>query len=131
MQYNLLVYGPNGFYREFAGNAENPLLKITASYEAARLNAARLTGNVVVTITNNDTKPHTVTLVDNSYKSGTQQKTIAARGQATVVFNLSKNHNWYDFSVKQKGNDLFEERFAGHVETGVTTKTDPLMGGIV
>ena len=130
-QYHLRVYAPNGFYREFAGNTQNPLLKITVHHEGARLNAARLTGNVVVTITNKDTKPHTLVLADNSYKSGSQHKTIAAGAQTAVILNLSKNHNWYDFSVKLKGNAIFEERFAGQVETGVVMKTDPLMGGIV
>jgi phospholipase C len=48
-----------------------------------------------------------------------------------VVLNLTKNHNWYDIGIKLKGYDTFEERFAGRVETGAPTKTDPLMGGIV
>ncbi|MCF2443561.1 phospholipase C, phosphocholine-specific [Dyadobacter sp. CY345] len=129
--YHFRVYGPNGFFREFIGDSKNPMLKIKCTYESARLNPSRLTGNVVVTITNLDTKPHTLSILDNSYKSGAQNKSVAAGGQASITLNLAKNFNWYDFSVKIKGNENFEERFAGHVETGVVTKTDPLMGGIV
>ncbi|RQP16039.1 MAG: hypothetical protein EAS52_13025 [Parapedobacter sp.] len=43
----------------------------------------------------------------------------------------SKSFHWYDFSVHAKDFPEYEERFAGHVESGIVTKTDPLMGGIV
>ena len=129
--YHFRVYGPNGFYREFLGNKNNPLVKITCSYEASRLNSSRLTGNLVVTVTNLDTKAHVLSLLDNSYKTQSQNKAIAAGAQTSIVLNLAKNYNWYDFSINLKGYDAFEERFAGHVETGQITKTDPLMGGMV
>ncbi|MCF0055912.1 phosphocholine-specific phospholipase C [Dyadobacter sp. CY356] len=130
-QYHFRVYGPNGFYREFAGDQKNPLVKLTCTYEASRLNPSRLTGNVVITATNHDSKPHVLTISDNSYKAGNQSKAIPAEAQTSIVLNLAKNYNWYDFSVKIKGFDTYQERFAGHVETGQVTKTDPLMGGIV
>jgi phospholipase C len=127
-QYHLRVYGPNGFYREFLGNKDNPLLQVTCTYETS---GSKLTGNVVVNIANLDSKSHVITVSDQSYKSGNKSKTIAAGGKEKVILNLSKNFNWYDFSVNVQGNEHFEERFAGHVETGEVTKTDPLMGGIV
>lgn len=126
--YQLRVYGPNGFYRELTGNAGNPLLQITCDYEAK---GSKLTGNVSVTIVNKDSKSHNIAITDNSYKTGTKSKNIAAGGKATVVLDLSKSFHWYDFSVKATGHEAFEERFAGHVETGMVTKTDPLMGGVV
>jgi phospholipase C len=85
----------------------------------------------VVNIINNDNKSHEIIVGDNAYKSGGIVKTIAANSAANVVLDLSKNHNWYDFSVKTKDNDTFEERFAGRVETGSATKTDPVMSGLV
>lgn len=129
--YHFRVYGPNGFYREFAGDKNYPLVNLTCTYEASRLNPSRLTGNVLITITNNDTKPHVLNISDNSYKAVNQNKAIPAGAQTSIVLNLSKNYNWYDFSVKIKGFESYSERFAGHVETGQVTKTDPLMGGIV
>jgi phospholipase C len=129
--YHLRVYAPNGFYREFAGNVDNPLLNIVCNYEHSRLNAAKLTGNVVIHVTNNDTKAHVLTIHDNSYKTGSQNKLVAAGGKESIVLNLAKSFNWYDFSVKVKGHDAFENRFAGRVENGTVTKTDPLMGGVV
>ncbi|WP_448699215.1 phosphocholine-specific phospholipase C [Mucilaginibacter sp. AW1-3] len=126
--YHLRVHGPNGFYREFKGNQNNPQLKITCEYEKS---GAKLTGNVVVNISNNSTQAVNVVINDNAYKSGSINKTIAANSKTSTVLNLSKNFNWYDFSVKLDNSTSFEERFAGHVETGMITKTDPVMGRIV
>jgi phospholipase C len=129
--YHLKVYGPNGFYREFAGNKNNPPVKVSCDYEAGKINAAKPTGNVIVTIANLDTRAHTVTIADKSYKTADRKQIIAAGGTSKVILDLSRNYNWYDFHVKLKGYENFEERFAGRVETGLSTKTDPLMGGII
>lgn len=126
--YHLRVYGPNGFYREFMGDHANPKLKVSCEYE---VKSFKPTGNVVVTIENLDSRAHEVMLGDNSYKTGVKNKTVPAGGKASLVLDLAKSFHWYDFSVKVKGSDRYEERFAGHVETGAVTKTDPLMGGVV
>jgi phospholipase C len=130
-RYNLRVHGPNGFYRQFTGNSNDPQISIVCDYEKSKLNAAKLTGNVVVNIINNDSKAHAVLINDNGYKTESIMKTIAANSKASIVLNLSKNYNWYDFSVKLNDHEAFEQRFAGRVETGTTTKTDPVMGGVV
>ncbi|MDN5284902.1 MAG: phospholipase phosphocholine-specific [Mucilaginibacter sp.] len=130
-RYHLRVHGPNGFYRQFTGNNNDPQIGIACDYEKSKLNAAKLTGNVVVNIINNDNKAHSIIINDNGYKTGNITKTIAANSKASIVLNLSKNHNWYDFSVKLNDHEAFEQRFAGRVETGTATKTDPVMGGVV
>ncbi|NRF38660.1 phosphocholine-specific phospholipase C [Pedobacter foliorum] len=129
--YHLRVNGPNGFYREFIGNRNSPQVKVNVGYERNRLNPNKLTGNIKVDVANNSSKPQTFIIVDNSYGKGHQNKLVAAGGKVSVILDLSKSYNWYDFSVRLQGNDVFEERFSGHVETGVETKTDPLMGGTV
>jgi phospholipase C len=120
--YQLRVYAPNGFYREFSGNANNPLIQIETSYE--------LTGNVVVSISNKSANTHAVAITDNSYKAAAIHKSIPAGKTVKVVLDLSKSYNWYDFTVQVKDAEM-TERFAGRVETGKVTKTDPLMGGVV
>ena len=56
---------------------------------------------------------------------------ISANGKTEITVDLSKNFNWYDFSVKINNHNDFEQRFAGRVETGVMGKTDPVMGRMV
>lgn len=127
-RYHLRVYGPNGFYREFIGDGSNPSVRIECHYETR---AAALTGGLVVTVTNHDRGEHTLVLHDNGYKTAGQGKVVAAGSSARFLVDLSKTHHWYDFSIRVKGYDGFEERFAGRVETGVAGKTDPLMGRVV
>ena len=45
-----------------------------------------------------------------------------------VLLNLKASFGWYDFSVKIEGFEPFEQRFAGRVETGKESFSDPLMG---
>jgi phospholipase C len=40
--------------------------------------------------------------------------------------DLSASHNWYDFSLSGDG---FVQRFAGHVEDGQPSFSNPAMGG--
>ncbi|NCI50498.1 phospholipase C, phosphocholine-specific [Sediminibacterium roseum] len=129
--YHLRVYAPNGFYREFMGNPNNPLVKITCEYETGRINTKKLTGNLVLSITNNENKALKCTVRDNSYKTGSKTKEIAPGAKTQLVFDLSKSYHWYDCSVVFEGYSAFEERFAGKVETGEPGKTDPLMGDVV
>jgi phospholipase C len=126
--YHLRVHGPNGFYREFKGDAANPAISISLTYEQS---GNTLTGNIVAKLANTDTVARTVTITDLGYKHGSVSRTIEAGASAAVVLNLSKSHHWYDLEVKVAGFDNWAERFAGRVETGVAGLTDPLMGGVV
>lgn len=130
-KYHFRLYGPNGFYREFKGSAVNPLLEINLEYEQHRINRGRLSGNIMLSVKNIDSQAHTIMLLDNSYKGGNQVKAVGPGATVTLVAGLSKSYNWYDHSVRVKGFEEFEERFAGRVETGLVTKTDPLMGNVI
>jgi phospholipase C len=126
--YHLRVYGPNGFYREFRGDAGNPPLSITLDHERKD---GKLTGNMVAKLTNNGSTPTTVTITDLSYNHGSLSRTVAPGASTDTVLNLDSSHHWYDLEVKVDGFAAYAERFAGRVETGSTSKTDPLMGGVV
>lgn len=129
--YELRVYGPNGFMREFKGTAANPAIEITFGYEQdAR---KQFTGNVLVKLKNTDPqKTYQIQLLDNAYQAKGEQKTLDKAGTKgalqSVVLNLKNSHNWYDFSVKVVGFDAFEQRYAGRVETGKPGFSDPLIG---
>jgi phospholipase C len=126
-RYAIDVHGPNGFFRSFTGDAQAPAVQVETAY--ARKGSS-LTGDVQVNLRNTGAKPVTVAVKDNSYKSGTVNKTIAAGQTASVELDLKKNHGWYDFTVQGEGSKA-ESRFAGRVETGRSSFSDPLMGGVV
>jgi len=75
-------------------------------------------------------------ITDNAYKSPAVSKTLRQKGKAgaggIVFLDLSKNHGWYDFSVRLRNSaSSFEKRYAGRVETGKHGYSDPFMGRIL
>jgi phospholipase C len=120
-EYHLRLYGPNGFYREFKGNATDPELEVSVEYAPD--------GNVLLHLTNTDTrKAVPVTIKDNAYKKKDIVQEIAKGGKATVTLSLKDSYGWYDFSVQTNGTNAFEKRYAGRVETGKESFSDPYMG---
>jgi phospholipase C len=129
-EYFLRVYGPNGFFREFSGNKKDPLLDIQCSYEQNKDAQNKLTGNLALQIVNQSRKNHTIQISDNSYGKGSVSKKVPAAGKKTVVLNLNSSHGWYDVTIKIKGNDAFSRQYAGRVETGKESYSDPAMAKV-
>ncbi|PWJ59051.1 phospholipase C [Dyadobacter jejuensis] len=132
-QYRLSVYGPNGFYREFRGSGASEPISISCIYQ--KDNKGKASGNVVVQLKPSRTsKPIKLQITDNAYHTKGQSKTLTwgsgKTDSKTMVLNLEKDHHWYDFSVQIEGDAHFSQRFAGHVETGKESMTDPLMGQV-
>ena len=125
--YHLRVYGPNGFFREFMGSADDPFIKINVEYQVNTLN--KLSGNIELTLNSESDKPIQIEIADNAYKSHPIKKVI--NPSAKVVLDLLKQYGWYDFTVKVPGSNLFERRFAGRVETGLSGYSDPFMGRVI
>jgi phospholipase C len=125
-QYAVDVYAPNGFFRTFKGNASDSL-KTSLTYESASKSHA-LTGNVVLNLENISKTAIVIEVIDESYETGLKTINLTAGQSQKLVLNLTKSHNWYDFSVKVKDDSIFLRRYAGHVETGQSSFTDPAMG---
>jgi phospholipase C len=130
-QYHLHVHGPNGFFRSFKGAQNNPPVQVLCRYEEDTKRPGKLTGNIIVTVINKGNETVPIIVKDVSYKSAAKTFKIAAKSKNSVVLDLQPNHNWYDFTVEVPNNKNFQEQFAGRVETGKLTKTDPLMGRTV
>ncbi|MFT3747287.1 MAG: phospholipase C, phosphocholine-specific [Agriterribacter sp.] len=129
--YHLQVYGPNGFFREFKGTVNDPLLDVSCEYESSPAGKKNLTGKIALRLKNNSKQSLTIEVPDNAYKSRTQTKILSAGSQAGITIDTAKYQGWYDFSVKIKGNNDFEKRYAGRVETGKSSISDPVMGRMV
>jgi phospholipase C len=125
--YHLEVYGPNGFYREFKASEQSPQLEVSCSAQPDRLDPKKLSGNIELQF--KGTAKGKITITDNAYK--TKAKTISLKaGTASAVLELSKSFGWYDFSVSMEGHPAYLQRFAGKVETGKPSFSDPYMGGL-
>ena len=129
--YHLRVYGPNGFLREFKGSAADPGITADFDYQRSLASSNKLTGNVELKITNTTAHPHQVEITDHAYKTNSRKKQLPASGKASFVLNLESSHGWYDFSIRVAGDTRFERRYAGRVETGRPSYSDPFMGRVV
>jgi phospholipase C len=129
--YDLHVYGPNGFYRGFTGNSNDPEINIQCFYEFSKNNPAALTGNIAFVLNSAGNKDFRISITDNAYKNSAQTRTLKTGGPKTFLFELDKSLGWYDLTITVEGNEHFSKRYAGHIETGKDSFTDPLMGGIV
>jgi phospholipase C len=129
--YNLVISGPNGFHRHFAGNKNNPQIKILAYAEEVGLISKKKSGHFIFSLENTGDQPLDIQIKDNKYGERPQKITLKPKALSKVVLNLSKSANWYDFSIMLTGNNIFNHRYAGKIETGAITETDPYMGGLV
>ena len=111
------------------GNGSLPAsaIQVRTSYERQ---GPQLTGNIRVLLRNSGDRPLAIAIKDNSYKTGAATKTIAAHQEMFVVLPLGKSHSWYDFTVQAEDSKA-EARYAGHVDTGNSSFTDPVMGGLM
>jgi phospholipase C len=110
------------------GDANDPQIDVECQYQNSRLLKNKLTGNIELKIINAGKNPFTVVITDNAYKNNPVTKKLAPSGEETIVLDLKKSSGWYDFSVAVKENSAFAKRYAGRVETGKETISDPFMG---
>ncbi len=125
--YQLRVYGPNGFFREFKGDREDPDLEIQYHPEQSKLDPTRLTGDLEITFHNKTNRNLGVLIEDQAYHSP-PRRLIVEPGIQRTVLDLSGSHRWYDGKVTVEGFATYSQRFAGRVETGEEGMTDPQMG---
>jgi phospholipase C len=129
-RYHLRLYGPNGFYRELTGDANDPEIIMVLDHQKG-LSANTVTGNVVLKLTNTGSHPKTVEITDQDYKVNHHKKTIPAHSSLDMVLDLQKSYGWYSFKVNIAGSNAFSRHYAGHVETGRPSYSDPHMGRVV
>lgn len=127
-RYNLQIVGPNGFYRHFMGSHKNNGLRIKIYPEQTGLVSKKLSGNLAMAIENATNQAIELKIEDHKYKTPTQKIKLKANATGRLVLNTSQNNGWYDACVTIIGDEDFKHRYAGRIETGKESITDPFMG---
>jgi len=121
--YDLWVYGPNGFLRHFQGSAIQEASaafrpEIQVCYDPSE-------AQIWVKVHNTGTTAGSVTITANAYLSaGPSSVAVGAETTGMMNWDLSTTGNWYDFTVTSP---LSQRRFAGRMETGADSVSDPAM----
>ncbi len=117
--YDLEVHGPNGYFHRFTGNLHNSEPTLTLQYDHAR-------GGIAISIQNSTSVSLKGEIITNAYDYTASKAISFPPGKTTVLRrNLKKSGNWYDYTFKTA--DGFLHRFAGRVETGNDSVSDPAM----
>jgi phospholipase C len=112
--HDVRVHGPNGFYRQFAG-------------EGPDITAIPAGPNLRLKVTNNSPTAVKLTLAD-AYAGTSSAVTVPARAAVPVIVRTAAGSGWYDVSVTSDAGPTYLRRLAGHVETGRASISDPALG---
>jgi len=130
-KYDLRVHGPNGFYRAFAGSKDDPPVVFNLDYEFNP--DQKLSGRLILRVVNTDGgRGYKVQVKDNAYGAKLRTRELGAggteSGSPSILVDTHAQSGWYDFSVLIEGFEGYERRYAGRVETGKDSISDPAMG---
>jgi phospholipase C len=121
--YDLTVHGPNGFLRRFAGHIADAGPALQLVEEA---------GGVVLVVTA-DNAAVVEAAMDSGYglaaaEPRMRRLTAASGGAARGLWRLDASDGWYDIVVTAPATPGLRHRYAGHLETGRASRTDPAIG---
>ena len=126
--YDLWVLGPNGFHRHFTGNALRAVAERQPNPEV-RVRCDSDTGDLELKFFNDGGDHCNFVLTPNRYYTGSAQYAVVARSENVIRLPLRSTGYWYDFTVTVRGLPGFSRRFAGRIETGQPSFSDPAMFG--
>lgn len=116
--YDLRVYGPNGWFRKFAGTAAATALLLAS--------CDRASGAIRLWLRNVGAEACTLSVRAMAYRDDGPWTLVAQPGQHVErQWTLDDSAHWYDFAASAEHLDY---RFAGRVETGRHGSSDPAMG---
>lgn len=119
--YDLAVHGPNGFRRSYRAALGPASVQVTAIADRAQQ-------AIVLTLRNASGAAISASVSAKAYGAFHREVQIAVGQSVTVAVPAQANANWYDIEVTTAADPNFAQRFAGHIETGAASFSDPLIG---
>lgn len=118
--YHLAIYGPNGFYRSLQGVSQTHEPEIHLSYDT-RLE------ELVFQISHSGPDTLRVRMLD-AYADRKHEITLAGRAEKEYRISVKKQKRWYDIEISLPDSP-YRRKYAGRLENGKDSITDPLMSG--
>jgi phospholipase C len=120
---DLSVHGPNGFFRAFKGSVaglRSAQLDVQTDYDEKG-------GDLTLFIRNPAAVPAHVVFLDK-YKGQKFDVTIMPGARVSPRLSLDRESGWYDLVITVESESSIEYHFAGHVENGKDSISDPAIG---
>ncbi|WP_338849239.1 phospholipase C, phosphocholine-specific [Massilia sp. W12] len=119
--YHLWVHAAGGFLRECSGSLQhNLLLEVWARHVPGA-------NQVALTFANQGGQALQADLIDMAYGAPGQKLQLAAGERRTVYLPAHASFGWYDWKVLCAADGAYLRRFAGHIENGAFSRTDPAL----
>ncbi|MFZ0661512.1 MAG: phospholipase C, phosphocholine-specific [Acidobacteriaceae bacterium] len=118
--YDLSIYGPNGFFRAFRGTGNGTALRSRVHYEKDQ-NGVRLE-------LKNEGHSECNFQVTDAYTGTTTAYKLGPEKTLHQAWQLDDTFGWYDLTLAVEGEAGFRQQFAGHLETGEDSQSDPAIG---
>jgi phospholipase C len=121
--YDLAVHGPNGFLRKFRGDVGGHApanLIVDCIYHAQ--------GPSITLEIKNVGGAQSEVHVFNAYGGGSHAHALRPGESMLEHVSLEGSFGWYDLTIEVASDAVFRQRWAGHVETGNPSMTDPAIG---
>lgn len=121
--YSITLHGPDGFYRAFSGT----------DLPQAVLETGKSFDEITLKIRNFSSTTRNLIISSNYIPSDIRKIILLPQQEAQLTWDISASDNWYDIVVTETSTRLSPTtkamlHFAGHIQTGRPSRTDPLMG---
>jgi len=118
--YDLSVYGPNGFFRAYKGQScskTSTNLQSVIAYDVAR-------GGITLQSQNLGLESAELQ-VKNLYDNEIVARVVKPGEVFDQFWSLEQFSGWYSLVISVESDPAFSQQFAGHLETGQPSRTDP------
>jgi phospholipase C len=122
--YELSIYGPNGFFRVYQGGSGGASVNFQSSivYNVAQAG---------VTLRSQNLGTESAPLrVQNLYDGEVTTQLVRAGKAFQQFWSFKKVYGWYNLVLSVDYDPNFQQQFAGHLETGQASRTDPAIGAV-
>jgi phospholipase C len=127
-RYDLLILAPNGYARYFAGTLNAPLAPHAAVPEVRLTYQPRL-AEIELLAWNDGAAPCTLKIASSVYPTAALAIILGAHGGvARQRLDVAPQGHWYDITITTDSLPGWSRRFAGRMETGSSSVTDPALG---
>ena len=124
-RYDLWILGPNGFHRRCAGTLDIP--RPRAARPRCRASTTR-DASLLLQFGNDGDRACSFSVRALAYRDdGPWVISVAAGGRVQQRWPLQDSGRWYDFEVSVDSDARFARRYAGRIENGEASISDPAM----
>ena len=117
-EFDLAVYGPNGYFVHQRGRMSDTEIRATISY-------ALSPPGVRVELENGDSRALQFSIAEAYTGYENREMEVNAGAAMSWTIPLEASAGWFDVSVTAQGVHGYLRRFAGHVENGQASTSDP------